>query len=1148
MSTYIKGANTYLPDIKPFTPDYKFLSAVLDTRTDKYDANYQALNNLYNKVVYADLSRADNIDKRNQYTSTIAPQLEKVSGLDLSVMQNADMAKSVFAPFFEDDVLVKDIMFTSAYKREMQDANRLLDSADPDVSDKWWDPGIKALNYQMEDFINATSDQALAMGMPKYVPDADLFKLATNILEEADPQLSMEVDRYNTIPNPNFNKNKEIGPNNMPEVVDPYWIITEKNGAVVTGPALELIKGKLLNDPRVQRAYQTDAFVKSRDFAAAGMADGMFATVEDGQMAWANETIKRIEDINAVRMGEESVKLESLKAANVRWDNYEASEGIIEGSDLDNLKKENLSLVEATQASLNNMMGIDKEAKLPVKGLNGNLNKAYSMLLAHNIGNDMLSAATNYSLRDYKYEMRENEYGLIDARTKADLSKIEANHRARLREISAKGIEDRKTAQYESDLELASNPLFNLFGTLMQSNVEMDNPNTISAAVGVDGDDFDLEDINVLDINSYQTIEGSHALTEKKVDDIVNSLQVLNTEGNAGNNQSNLYTIPIDGKDFTGNIAAIRSVLLNSEKNEETGDITNYTNSSDVDTLWDKYYKEIGEFKKITVNNGPAVVQSQAYRELYGSMYGYTDQNGQYVPGTYDQASGHKSYINKINSMYEDNIGTLMNLAMAEDQEDDGLLDIKEMTKKGMPGVLSEGGGVKSKEDFINDWVEKARQNYYYFNTRDLPKSSNPKDIELFNKINIGGNRYAALDSQGRGTYDFTRMRENFKPITVDGKVVGVDINHNRSGRDIGTNNRGYAELESRGTFRSGYNRQFDEGAAENDAEYYYNTMTNNLNGAMTGAITFSDDGTPNVFRTGTYNSIRDGRTGDFASLLNNPTYKYNYNPQPNSMSADATAETMNFLNQINSMDAQNTPYGIYVGNLSDFDEDEAFEVNDLGRRVYNEFKKDSQWWSNPKNKTSDSKKVPTATLTYMSTFGDVDDATKTHAAYNLNDFDSWLESKTGTTNNPGIFSNDEVEKIKKGGISFIFDQDSDNNPKAVKEQYYSFVNNGILESQNGIYQYSEPGQIGPAGFVKVVPQGNGEFNILYNGSIYQTGGTYIQTGTQLKRADMTLGFRGLDDQVSQIISELQLQNYRNVENQKADQRTNSNSSLNNEN
>ena len=42
MATYVKGVETYLPDIKPFTPDYKFLSAVLETRTDKYDRNYKA--------------------------------------------------------------------------------------------------------------------------------------------------------------------------------------------------------------------------------------------------------------------------------------------------------------------------------------------------------------------------------------------------------------------------------------------------------------------------------------------------------------------------------------------------------------------------------------------------------------------------------------------------------------------------------------------------------------------------------------------------------------------------------------------------------------------------------------------------------------------------------------------------------------------------------------------------------------------------------------------------------------------------------------------------------------------------------------------------------------------------------------------------
>ena len=99
MATYIKGADTYLPDIKPFTPDYKFLSAVLETRQDKYDTNFKATNELYNKVVYADLSREDTKERRDQYAEQIAPQIEKISGMDLSLQQNVNAARDVFAPF-----------------------------------------------------------------------------------------------------------------------------------------------------------------------------------------------------------------------------------------------------------------------------------------------------------------------------------------------------------------------------------------------------------------------------------------------------------------------------------------------------------------------------------------------------------------------------------------------------------------------------------------------------------------------------------------------------------------------------------------------------------------------------------------------------------------------------------------------------------------------------------------------------------------------------------------------------------------------------------------------------------------------------------------------------------------------------------------
>ena len=110
MATYVKGAQQYTPDIKPFTPDYKFLSAVLETRQDKYDTNFKATNELYNKVVYADLSREDTKERRDQYAEQIGPHLEKISGMDLSLAQNVNAAKSVFAPFFDDDLTVKDII------------------------------------------------------------------------------------------------------------------------------------------------------------------------------------------------------------------------------------------------------------------------------------------------------------------------------------------------------------------------------------------------------------------------------------------------------------------------------------------------------------------------------------------------------------------------------------------------------------------------------------------------------------------------------------------------------------------------------------------------------------------------------------------------------------------------------------------------------------------------------------------------------------------------------------------------------------------------------------------------------------------------------------------------------------------------------
>jgi hypothetical protein len=44
MATYIPGTQTFMPTFQPFTPDYKFLSDVINTKTNRYETNYKAIN------------------------------------------------------------------------------------------------------------------------------------------------------------------------------------------------------------------------------------------------------------------------------------------------------------------------------------------------------------------------------------------------------------------------------------------------------------------------------------------------------------------------------------------------------------------------------------------------------------------------------------------------------------------------------------------------------------------------------------------------------------------------------------------------------------------------------------------------------------------------------------------------------------------------------------------------------------------------------------------------------------------------------------------------------------------------------------------------------------------------------------------------
>jgi hypothetical protein len=577
------------------------LSAVLDVRQDKYNTNWKATNDIYNKVVYADLSRNDTVEQRNQYIENLAPSLEKIANLDLSLAQNVDAAKGVFAPFFEDDLVVKDMVYTANYRKQMDYANRLMMSPNREQSTKYWDTGVRSLQYKMEDFINGTADQALNSSPLRYVEDANLFELAGQILSELDPPLSMKLDKPARFPN-----TMDSEGNVVQGAIDPNWIITQQNGDLVTGAALQHIQMTLQNDPRVQQAYQTEAYVASRDRAAQGISSGEFSSVEQGQQVWATETINMLMDQNAINQIETEQQLAEQEETNNNWNNYAQNNGVIPGSDDDILMQENMSSYEATKAALENQNRIQEIAQTPASNTVDTLNLAYQLLMHSNMQNDMIAAAQNFSMRDYEYTMEENKFALQEKKHLYDLDMERARDTNRKNNILLKGQVDRNNAFAIADAKgelVGSNDTNDPLGNALSGpTFSIGDSSTLGFPVNEDGE---VEsDVNVMFESRSQWRETDTQIAKEKAKYITDALYQIHPNGE--NNRQD-YSITIDGGEFTGTIDQIRTRLL------EVDEGGNLINRSAINQL---FTEQADAITNLRVSN-PGAAMGQDYQDLY---------------------------------------------------------------------------------------------------------------------------------------------------------------------------------------------------------------------------------------------------------------------------------------------------------------------------------------------------------------------------------------------------------------------------------------------------------------------------------------------------------------------------------------------------
>tara|TARA_R110000737_G_scaffold106219_2_gene139114 strand:+ start:3331 stop:6744 length:3414 start_codon:yes stop_codon:yes gene_type:complete len=1102
MATYVPGSETYLPDIKPFTPDYKFLSAVLGQRQDKYNTNWQATNDIYNKVIYADISREDTNSQREQFANNLAPNLEKIAGLDLSMRENVQAAKSVFQPFLQNDLIMKDMAVTANYRDQMALAERYKNSPDADTRKLWHRDGVVALQYKMESFMNDSADQALNFRSPDYVPEANIMALSEEILGEMKPPLKLKVDHFGV---------------NSDGSVNTDWIVTDVNGEKLVGPALQIIRNQLQQDPRVVDSYQVKAYVASMDFGKAKQADGTFATVDEGRMAWAVETLTRAQENNAIRLTEGAGELRNLNNINVRWQNYQATNGIIPGSDEAKTVEANMSAYEKTKMQMQQDQKIATIIDTPPEGLESTLSTAYQVLMLTNMDGDMLKAAKSYSMRDMESTFRVNPYAKMDKQFKYDMRKearrasnnlyrdSENDRRARQLAIDKGDILTEEQKTQESALRIS----------LQQASTIRGNAKT---------NEYDKEG----DVYQYEAIEYSNKMskaTKSQASQVLSSLRQVDPMGKVVDGKGTYqWSMELDGKKVTGDMNMLEEVLystvpLTDDQAADEDFMASYQPEYIYQDDIDRMHDERVELMTSVDENGALNILQSHTSEIVT-----------------------KEYVNLARQMQEtqENVGTVMtthaNLLEAyarsgvktdveAEKNNDQLVAYKE---NGYPSIFQKnasGVSVRLGKEEYADLVEKLARDRKLTNyDREWAMDGNDdpnymKDARAQLRY-FHYEEYQMLDFQGN-----PRVNKSGKPVMgkrhssyTEEKVDGVrnyrtNVTYvkDQFGEVIPAGDRVQSKVIDGEEVKMNYTiaKIFDTRTVRKEANYIYDeyntSFKDGLNGKLTDEVGILETGTLNAALQGLDNTVGNLRTGTL--------YKGDFNPKSVNEGQGAIIYTQ-YLDQMANLNSLGIQPTFYMGDEENFDVD---DTSPAAKAFMDEVRQDVIADMQPANKKS-TRTSARGEWFYAPVYGDAEDMDKSTSAYIFKPTEDYVASKVkgggGASQWAGL-KEAERQKILNGGITIMLDQKDDINPRKVADNWGNSIVADVMGSPNQTYRKSvTDGKGDPSGNYSISRVNQNLYVMNYQYSTYQEGGSYIPSTpmiTNIPISRETGGYKALN-------------------------------------
>ena len=342
MATYLPGVQDQIERVRPPQPNLQFESQLLSARQSKYDQGHKQLSDMYGKILNAGLTRESNVEARDDFFKLIDGDLRKIAGIDLSKQSNVTKAQNVFSQVYENDYLVKDMVWTKNYQNQLQRAEEFKNCVDPEeCGGSYWDGGMKYMQYKKQEFAETDNADSLGFQNAEFVPYQNIMAKAMVAAKDAGLSITQE------------------------DIMGDYKVTT-KNGRLLVTPLTELFDKLYADNPGYQKQFEVESYNQRKDVATQMVQSGEYATMQEAEVGYItkqSEALTAAVDRVAVQIGADNETIDrELEALTKKKDS-----GLMHQGDASHIKY--MELLELKKMS-NQAKGFAKISQTALKNAN----------------------------------------------------------------------------------------------------------------------------------------------------------------------------------------------------------------------------------------------------------------------------------------------------------------------------------------------------------------------------------------------------------------------------------------------------------------------------------------------------------------------------------------------------------------------------------------------------------------------------------------------------------------------------------------------------------------------------------------------------------------------------------------------------------